>query len=103
MRIRKTPAEWEAIIAEQQASGLSIPQFCSDKHIHPNVFYRKRKEMSTWTKAFIKLPVKICSDMAFETIRIGSITIEVKTSISDAFFVRLIRCAMEANDVHVSR
>ena len=42
---RRVRLNWSEIIAEQEASGKSIKAFCMKKRIHPNTFYKKRKEI----------------------------------------------------------
>ena len=38
-------AYWRKVIAEQATSGLSVRQFCREKHIHESSFYAWRREI----------------------------------------------------------
>ena len=54
MRKFRTREEWQALIEEQNKSGKSAAQFCREKNIHPNLFYKRRSE--TGSGSFVKLP-----------------------------------------------
>jgi hypothetical protein len=71
--------------------------------IHPNVFYRKQKELRSGSQRFIRVrtPAPI-DNYNSGKIRIGKIELEVQETISDGFLSRLMRCAMEANDAVIS-
>ncbi len=56
--IRRTPAEWKALIQEQQASGLNQAQFCLKRNICPRYFSLRKKQLITKDKApagFVKV------------------------------------------------
>jgi transposase-like protein len=105
MRIKRTAEEWARIFEQQKESGQTVPIFCRELGIHPNVFYRKQKQHQHQEveRSFIKVNTSGLVRHAAETIRIGKIKIDVRETISDDFLTRLIRCALEANDVVVSR
>ena len=44
--MRKERRDWPSIIQEQEASGISVPEYCKAKGIHPNTFYVKRKRQN---------------------------------------------------------
>jgi len=43
MRKFRSKKQWQILLAEQQASGKSVAEFCRGKEIHPNLFYKKRE------------------------------------------------------------
>ncbi len=42
---RRTPQQWQALLARQAASGQSVEAFCRDESITPGSFYRWRKQL----------------------------------------------------------
>ena len=101
MQIQRTTAEWAALTAEQKESGQTIQAFCRAKGIHPNVFYRKQKQLRRDEQTFIELK----SDSGtgrIGTIRIGDIEIDAPERVTDDFLIRMIRCAIEARNAVVS-
>jgi len=45
--MRKTIKNWEEIFEKHQQSGKSIPAFCDEIGIHPNTFYKLRKNKAS--------------------------------------------------------
>jgi transposase-like protein len=103
MRIKRTCEEWASICEQQKKSGQTVILFCREKGIHPNVFYRKQKQLRDGNPRFIKVTAPTTIMNTPEMIRIGRIEIEARETISDDFLIRLIRCAIEVNDAIVSR
>ena len=54
MRKFRTEAEWKKLFEEQKRSGRPVGEFCREQGIHPNHWYRKRKENENPAR-FIKL------------------------------------------------
>lgn len=46
MRKHRTPEQWQALVDQQRASGLSAPQFCKQEHIGYASFCNWRKRLS---------------------------------------------------------
>lgn len=42
---RKSPAEWQALVTEQQASGLSVAAFCLKHGLVDKTFYNQRNKL----------------------------------------------------------
>ncbi|MCP5005802.1 MAG: IS66 family insertion sequence element accessory protein TnpB [Planctomycetes bacterium] len=42
----KTRQKWSALIAQQEASGLSVMEFCDNNQLSPKSFYSRRKILS---------------------------------------------------------
>jgi hypothetical protein len=45
MRIMRSKKQWQAIIEEQQASGLSIIDYCQQHQLSTTSFYAVRKKL----------------------------------------------------------
>lgn len=47
MKKYRSTKEWKELISKQEASGLSASSFSKAEGIHPNFFYKKRRELYT--------------------------------------------------------
>ena len=43
---RRNPQEWQQIIEAQQASNLTIAEFCQQHALNPSTFYLQRKKIT---------------------------------------------------------
>jgi len=43
---RRTPQQWQALLARQAASGQSVEAFCRSESVTPASFYRWRKQLA---------------------------------------------------------
>lgn len=57
MRKYRTESEWLDLIREQESSGENISYFSRQRGIHPNLFYKKRRELYPVTEkqTFVEL------------------------------------------------
>lgn len=55
---RRKTIDWPVLINEYESSGISVGEFCSGKGIHPNTFYRNRKQYQGNGTALVRLPLK---------------------------------------------
>ena len=58
-RRRRSDAEWQQLIEQQEASGLSAIAFCQQQGLSSKTFYKRRQSLQTkvvpTTERFIKL------------------------------------------------
>lgn len=47
--IRRSPQEWQQLIEQQEASDMTIAQFCQAHHINQSTFYLQRKKRQDLT------------------------------------------------------
>ncbi len=59
---RKT-INWPDYFGEYESGNLTIEQFCKEKGIHQNTFYRNRKKHRENVTTLVKLPIKKTSPM----------------------------------------
>ena len=61
MKKYRSNEEWQELIREQEESGQTAVDFCKGKAIHPNLFYRKRKDIAQENNDshFVKLNVPV--------------------------------------------
>lgn len=81
MKKYRTEKEWNSLFLEQENSSLSAAAFCKQKGIHPNLFYRKRSDLSQnpEEQSFVRVDAPTSNNKSFSAtrtmIRIGSIEI----------------------------
>ena len=99
MRIFRTKEDWKQILKEQRESGKTTVDFCKEKRIHPNLFYKRRSELEN-SGSFIKVPVKAVSSGKIK-IRIKDIIIEPESGCNKEELLSVIDTVLEAVDVKV--
>lgn len=99
MRIFRTKEDWKEILKEQKESGKTATEYCKEKHIHPNLFYKRRKELET-CRSFIKVPVKAVSSGKIR-IKIKDIIIELEPGYNKEELISVIITVLEAINVNV--
>lgn len=50
-RIRRTSAQWQQLVQEQQSSGLSVSEFCTKHSLTESTFYLQRKKYREVTES----------------------------------------------------
>jgi hypothetical protein len=96
MKKYRSEAEWRLLFSEQKRSGMNAKNFCREKGICVNVYYRKKKSLAG-EGGLVKLPVKLEKGTAIE-INVGSVTIRLRSGFAEQELVRVLRCVREALD-----
>jgi len=96
MRIKRGKEEWVALLREQKESGKSITEYCKEKGIQPNLFYRKAK-MTNESGTFVKVPVP-STDYRSIKIRTGTVTVIVPWPFSNEDIIQVLQCVREVAD-----
>lgn len=94
MRKYRTKEQWQALLQEQQKSGQTIAVFCKANSIHPNFFYRKRKELKD-NNRFVRISIPE-KELSRVKIRIKNIIIEPEKDHDKNELVKIIRTVLEA-------
>ena len=96
MKKYRSEAEWRMLLSEQERSGMNAKNFCREKGICANVYYRKKKSLSV-EGGWVKLPIKLEKGASIE-ITIRNVTIGVAAGFAEHDLVRVVRCVREALD-----
>ena len=82
--------DWASLFEEQKNSGKTAAQFCEEKKIHQNLWYKHKQKMKP---GFIEIPNK-AEKAEQEGIKIITIDFEIKikTGCSDERLLSLIKC-----------
>lgn len=91
---KRTSEEWQALFAEQLASGLSARQFCLQRDVCPRYFSLRRRQLSAPAPtAFVPLhrqaSVAIADTSATVLLRHGRSTLELR-AVSPAWLSQLL-------------
>jgi hypothetical protein len=98
MRKYRTKEEWTALIQEQEKSGKKVAAFCHERNIHPNLFYKKRKENNSGRFVRLPLPVSVAGSLK---IKIKDVIIEPGSHISADDLKGILQVVMEVVDARV--
>jgi len=104
MKKYRTTEEWRKLISKQKSSGLSAASFSKVEGIHPNFFYKKRRELCTTEaqQTFVELKTTIHKqmDLAEDGIRIkiGRIEILPGNHLDNQQLLLFMKTALEATD-----
>jgi len=74
MRVMRSQEQWRTIIEEQQASGLTIVDYCQKNELSTTSFYAVRKKLGLSSTNFVKARVTQQVEMICE---LGNISITV--------------------------
>ena len=47
---RRTPEQWQALVAEHQASGLTQAEFCKQQSLCPKYFSQRRRQLTSYKR-----------------------------------------------------
>lgn len=64
MAKRRTPSQWQSVVDQQEQSGLSVQQFCSEHSISSASFYKWRQRLSTSEPTQTKEPAPSFIDLS---------------------------------------
>ncbi len=107
MRKHRTDDEWRELINQQKTSGLSAACFSKEEGIHPNFFYKKRRELRTADDqhTFVELNTTIHKQLEpveYEPkIKIGRIEIQPGNISDRQQLLTLMKAALEATDAQI--
>ena len=96
MKKYRSDAEWRLLFSKQKRSGTNAKEFCRERGICTNVYYRKKKSLAA-EGGLVKLPVKLENGAPIE-LTIGGITIGVRNGFEEPELVRVLRSIREVFD-----
>ena len=94
MRIMRSQPQWQVIIEEQQASGLSINDYCQQHQLSTTSFYACRKKLrlssSKFIRAKITQQVELVQDTSVITLTIGQAHVALPSTTSASYLSQLL-------------
>ena len=92
---RRTPAQWKALIQEQQSSGLTQAQFCKGHNLCPRYFSLRKRQLATVAKAttaFVKVQsVAAPNHSPALTLRAGAVELIFHQPVAPDYLLSLIK------------
>lgn len=95
MRIMRSKKQWQAIIEGQQASGLTIIDYCQQHQLSTTSFYAVRKKLglssSNFVRAKITQQVEVIEEQASITLTVGKANVSLPVATSATYLSQLLR------------
>lgn len=91
--MRRTQEQWKALLLAQQASGLTMAEFCRERRIRPKSFYYWHRKLGTQelkVEAFVQVAPPSTKQPSVCTLRVGSAEL-VLGEVSPAWLAALMR------------
>lgn len=99
MRKYRSKEEWKELITKQKESDKSVSEFCNGKGIHPNLFYKRRRDYESGS--FVQLPMSIKRTYSKIKIRIQDIIIEPETGYDAKELFKIVTTVLEILNVNI--
>ena len=95
MRIMCNQKQWQTIVEEQQASGLTIVDYCQKNELSTTTFYAARKKLGLSTANFVRAKItqqmEIIQESSLITIAVGKATVSLPVTTSATYLSQLLR------------
>ena len=94
MRVIRSHEQWRTIIEEQQASGLTIVEYCQQNELSTTSFYAVRKKLGLSSTNFVKVRVTQQCEMICEperiSITVGKAKVSLPATTSASYLANLL-------------
>lgn len=91
----RSQAQWQAIIEDQQSSGLTISDYCLQHQLSATSFYAVRKKLGKSTGNFVRAKVtqqvELVEAQASITITVGKANVSLPATTSATYLSQLLR------------
>ncbi len=95
MRIMRSQEQWRNIIEDQQASGLTIIDYCQQHQLSTTSFYTVRKKLgfstSNFVRAKITQQVEVIKEQSSITLTVGKANVSLPATTSATYLSQLLR------------
>ena len=95
MRIMRSKKQWQAIIEAQQASGLTIIDYCQQHQLSTTSFYAVRKKLGLSSGKFVRAKitqqVEVIEEQASITIMVGKVNVSLPVATPATYLSQLLR------------
>ena len=95
MRINRSQTQWQTIIEEQRASGLTIADYCREHQLATATFYAVRKKLGLSAGNFIRAKVtqqvELVTQQSAIELSIGQVKVTLSTSTSASYLGQVLR------------
>lgn len=95
MRIMRSQEQWRTIIEEQQASGLTIVEYCQQNELSTTSFYAVRKKLgissTNFVKARVTQQVEIICEQGDISITVGKAKVSLPATTSASYLANVLK------------
>lgn len=95
MRIMRSQEQWRAIIKAQQASGLTIVDYCQQNELSTTSFYAVKKKLrlssTSFVRAKITQQVEVVEAPASIMLTVGKVNVTLPATTSATYLSQLLR------------
>ena len=95
MKITRSHEQWRTILNEQQASGLTIIDYCQQQQLSTSSFYAVKKKLGLTSGSFVRAKitqqVKFIEAQDSITLTIGKANVSLPSTTSATYLSQLLR------------
>lgn len=95
MRIMRSQEQWQAIIEDQQTSGLTIIGYCQQHQLSTTSFYAVRKKLGlssgNFVRAKITKQIEVVEEQSAIVVRVGKANVSLPSATPATYLSQLLR------------
>ena len=95
MKITRTEAQWQALIQNQQTSGLTISDYCQQHHLPTSSFYAFKKKLNLTSNRFVRAKViqqiEFLEDQPSITLSVGNANVTLPATTPAIYLAQILR------------
>ncbi|PKG86982.1 IS66 family insertion sequence hypothetical protein [Colwellia sp. 75C3] len=95
MKITRSHEQWRTILTEQQASGLTIIDYCREHQLATSSFYVFRKKLGITSNSFVRTQVtqqvEVITPQPLIELTLGKATLRLPSSTSATYLGQVLR------------
>ena len=95
MKISRSHEQWRTLITEQQASGLTIIDYCREHQLSTSSFYVFRKKLGITSSSFVRTQVtqqvELVTQQSLIELTLGKATLKLPSNTSATYLGQVLR------------
>jgi len=95
MKISRSHEQWRTLITEQQASGLTIIDYCREHQLATSSFYVFRKKLGINSSSFVRTQVtqqvELVTQQSLIELTLGKATLKLPSNTSATYLGQVLR------------
>ncbi len=95
MKISRSHEQWRTLITEQQASGLTIIDYCREHQLSTSSFYVFRKKLGINSSSFVRTQVtqqvELVTQQSLIELTLGKATLKLPSNTSATYLGQVLR------------
>ena len=95
MKITRSHEQWRTILNEQQASGLTVIDYCREHQLSTSSFYVFRKKLGITSSSFVRTQVtqqvELVTQQSLIELTLGKATLKLPSNTSATYLGQVLR------------